>query len=37
LLKKTFTTANMGIVKMNYGDHFLNDWGVIIGAVGRKV
>ena len=37
LLKKTFTTANMGIVGMNYGDHFLNGWGVIIGAVGKKL
>jgi hypothetical protein len=37
LLKKTFTTANMGIVGMNYGDNFLNDWGVIIGAVGKSV
>jgi hypothetical protein len=37
LLKKTFITANRGIVRMNYGDSFLNGWGVIIGAVGRKV
>jgi SAM-dependent methyltransferase len=36
LLKKTFVPANRGIVRMNYGDHFLNDWGVIIGAVGKK-
>ncbi len=36
LLKKTFVSANRGIVRMNYGSHFLNDWGVVIGAVGRK-
>ena len=37
LLKTTFAPANKGLVRMNYGDHFLNDWGVIIGAVGKKV
>jgi len=36
LLKKTFVSANMGVVRMNYGNHFLNDWGVVIGSVGRK-
>lgn len=37
LFKKTFAPANMNIMRLNYGDHFLNDWGVVIGAVGKKV
>ena len=37
LLKKTFVSANKGLVRMNYGNHFLNDWGVVIGAVGKKI
>jgi 2-polyprenyl-3-methyl-5-hydroxy-6-metoxy-1,4-benzoquinol methylase len=36
LLKRTFVSANRGIARMNYGDNFLNDWGVVIGAVGKK-
>lgn len=36
LKKSVSASANRGIVRMNYGGHFLNGWGVIIGALGRK-
>lgn len=36
LLRMTFTSANRSIVRLNYGDNFLNELGVVIGAVGKK-
>ena len=37
-LKKSFeASVNRNIMRLNYGNHFLNDWGVVIGAVGKKV
>ncbi|MCX6814388.1 MAG: class I SAM-dependent methyltransferase [Candidatus Aenigmarchaeota archaeon] len=38
LLKKSLSTsANRSVVRLNYGKHFLNEWGVVIGAVGKKL
>jgi 2-polyprenyl-3-methyl-5-hydroxy-6-metoxy-1,4-benzoquinol methylase len=37
-LKKSFeASVNKSIVRLNYGNRFLNGWGVVIGAVGKKI
>ncbi len=34
--KSVSAKARKNVVELNYGDSFLNEWGPIIGAVGRK-
>jgi 2-polyprenyl-3-methyl-5-hydroxy-6-metoxy-1,4-benzoquinol methylase len=34
--KSVSSKARMGVVRLNYGGSFLNEWGPVIGAVGRR-